>query len=248
MLNLNIYILQAYNYIAIYGNKQVEMKNKMILTQQLLERFFVIFNYTNEIDIDYDNLIEIQPDAFMNCRNRKIKTLRLQSKYPIKINSDHSSLFEPLKEHLEELNLKCSLECEFNFLKHLENLKKLTLNVIWGGIGKPVFNAANNQLTHLDLSNFENHSSHLKISDKTMFNDLTYLTHLDLSKVTVDDNVLPELFSELKQLDTLKLIRTKLTPTQDAFIYLKNLRELHFVDIQIPKECSNIFAPLKSLQ
>jgi hypothetical protein len=63
-----------------------------------------------------------------------------------------------------------------------------------------------------------------------MFNDLKCLKHLDLSKVELDDHVLPGLFSELKQLVTLILNWTRLLPVQDAFIYYENLKELHFID------------------
>ena len=227
----------------------------MSLTADILDRFVEICNYNNKEDdgdvrdLDCLKIAEIKPDAFKNCRHRKIRSLRLRyynswANKTTYFTEKHSSLFKPLKEHLEELSLECSLKCcEFNFLEHLSNLRKLSLCGSNFRKGKPVFNGANNQLVHLDLSNCE-----LKISDKTVFNDLKSLKHLDLSKVELDANVMPELFSELKQLDTLTMNGTKLTLVKDAFIHLENLKELHLEEIEISNECSNIFAPLKSLQ
>ena len=137
----------------------------------------------------------------------------------------------------------CFLKSNFNFLKNLQNLKKLKLKLTCNVIARPVFKEPNNQLTHLYLS-----ACKLVISDKTIFNDLKRLKHLDLSEVTLADNVLPELFNGINQLESLALKKTTFKPVQDAFIYLKNLRELNTREMRIPEECSNIFVPLKIIQ
>lgn len=220
----------------------------MSLTSDLLDRYFENNDKSDELKLNNQNIIDVEPDAFKNCRQRKIRALNFLARtsydgHTLNLSKKHSALFKPLREHLEELNVSCYLKCDFNYLKHLNNLKKLKLSYSLFFKEKPVFKQANNQLTHLDLSN-----TNLEISDKTMFNDLKHLKYLDLSGVKLANNVLPDLFSELKQLETLKIIGTKFTPVQNAFIHLENLNELHFDDNETKIQLTNIFAPLKNIQ
>ena len=201
----------------------------MILTPKLIDRYIDFYKFTDTLNFTEKNNCQVEPNAFINCRDKQIRSLHLQwtknneliKKLPdqIRFNKKHLSLFEPLGENLENLDLSFNIfECQFNFLKDLKHLRKLDLSFSNFKVGKPIFNAANNQLTHLDLSNCD-----LEIKDKTIFNDLKCLTYLDLSKIALK-NVLPDLFKELNQLETLKMMGTSLPMSQNAFIHLEILK------------------------
>ena len=106
----------------------------MRLTSNFIDNYIEKFNCIDQLEIDYSKIDSLEADAFKNCRNRKIKSFHLQTKtneetrllIPL-YGGKHSTLFEPLKEHLEELYLSFHLLGEFNFLERLTNLRKLSL-------------------------------------------------------------------------------------------------------------------------
>ena len=218
----------------------------MNLNADLVEKIIERYDFTDWslLDISHLNIVKIDPDAFEKCRSRRIRSLNLQcnkdcslffvhsmtSKNPNQFTSfsnEHLNLFEPLEKHLIELDLSNNLfQCSFNFLHNLKHLQKLILkNCIF--LSEPMFNAseADNQLLHLDLSRSK--ENRLMINNPNMFNDLKRLKHLDLSGCELD-HVLPALFNELKQLETLKLNETYCYPRiyEECFRTLeKNLKE-----------------------